>query len=659
MAELFHFSPKAELDARNNLKDFIDFCRYKLTVFGEDLDWQSNRWYKVTNFTKVGVKTNGWGVEDVLDRGILDFSKAYIRYQQGHKPTKTKNENKAFRCVEKAFLSEMKSVDLVKFDVPIADKAAQVARENYSAMAAYHAGREIERMISFVSENHLIQSPFSWVSPLKKPEDENIRIGKKADDRRNEKIPDEGAVFALAEIFNQYPDLSPLDIFTTSVFALLMCGPERISEVLSLPADCLVYDKDSKGNSCVGIRQFSAKGFGGTVKWIPSVMVPIAEEAVRRILELTKEARKLALWYENNESGFYMHSACVNHPSKAPLSVEEVALAVGFSPDQSPSTLKTNLKKAKYLNQSGEATYEQLDEVVRKQVPKDFPIFDKKTGLKWSEALFCMRKDEISDSRPIMPVRLFRPSQNTINHNLGPRAGVKNHESIFVRHGYPANYKVTSHQPRHQLNTEAMKSGMGDVALAKWSGRADPKQNRHYNHIKQEEMVSLAEKASQSMALVDVTEQPINTPVSINEFELMESGIAQTTEFGYCLHDYALSPCSKHRDCLNCSEQVCVKGDEERLKRLEKRLEIESGMFEKIKESIAKGERGTDRWYDTKKRTVERLTELIAIMNDDSIPDDSLIRLKPEHEHNALERELSAQGLSLKDLGSIPFLGES
>ncbi len=37
MAELVLFQPKAELDAFENLREFIDSCRTELTVFGADL----------------------------------------------------------------------------------------------------------------------------------------------------------------------------------------------------------------------------------------------------------------------------------------------------------------------------------------------------------------------------------------------------------------------------------------------------------------------------------------------------------------------------------------------------------------------------------------------------------------------------------------------
>lgn len=42
-------------------------------------------------------------------------------------------------------------------------------------------------------------------------------------------------------------DKSQRDIFTTSIIALLLCAPTRISEVLSLEVDCEVEGKDKEG----------------------------------------------------------------------------------------------------------------------------------------------------------------------------------------------------------------------------------------------------------------------------------------------------------------------------------------------------------------------------------------------------------------------------
>nr|WP_228712824.1 hypothetical protein [Klebsiella pneumoniae] len=68
------------------------------------------------------------------------------------------------------------------------------------------------------------------------------------DYHRNDKLPDEAALLAIADIFSKNDELlSPRDKFTSAVFALLLCCPSRISEILALPADCEITQKDEKG----------------------------------------------------------------------------------------------------------------------------------------------------------------------------------------------------------------------------------------------------------------------------------------------------------------------------------------------------------------------------------------------------------------------------
>ena len=88
MSDIFLFTPKAQLDCRQNLEEFIVMCRDRLTVFGKELDWYSSAWPAVGNFTKKGASSRGYTAEQLLDQGIMSFAKAYVRYQQGHNPNK-------------------------------------------------------------------------------------------------------------------------------------------------------------------------------------------------------------------------------------------------------------------------------------------------------------------------------------------------------------------------------------------------------------------------------------------------------------------------------------------------------------------------------------------------------------------------------------------
>ncbi len=124
---------------------------------------------------------------------------------------------------------------------------------------------------------------------------------------------------------------------------------------------------------------------------------------------------------------------------------------------------------------------------------------------------------------------------------------------------------------RHLLSTIAERGGMAQDELAKWAGRADAKQNRVYNQMSEFEMVVRAEQFDPSKSLFGpVGEAKKHIPITIQEFNTLEKGTAHVTEYGFCVHDYTISPCDKYRDCLNCAEQVCIKGEEEKLSRIKR-----------------------------------------------------------------------------------------
>ncbi|MDX5338012.1 MAG: hypothetical protein LPK25_03220 [Cyclobacteriaceae bacterium] len=571
MAEIFHFTPKKELDAARNLKEFISLCKSQLTVFGADLNWDEWKWPKAANFTKVGVKSQGVKPDsDLLAPEFMDFAKAYFRYQQGHKPTGAKNEMRALRCVEQALLKNNGSADISKVSTSVLDEAAMVARQFYAKAAAYHAGREIERLAKFVSDKKLVPEKLDlWKNPIKRAND-RVNTGQKAKADREKKLPSSDILEAMAEIFASNPE-NPKDIFTSSVFAMLMCAPSRITEILLLPVDCEVEEKDSQGDIQYGWRFYSGKGFGANIKWIPKVMVPVAQEAIARVKKLT-------------------------------------------APDRSR------------LIKSG----------------NDF-LVDASTDLFLSKALFCMSKG-LTHSQGIGRDKFWLPTNNFFNNDLGPR-DLKYHQSIFDRYGYKDaqdnRLKATSHQMRHLLSTIAERGGMAQDELAKWAGRADAKQNRVYNQMSEFEMVVRAEQFDPSKSLFGpVGEAKKHIPITIQEFNTLEKGTAHVTEYGFCVHDYTISPCDKYRDCLNCAEQVCVKGEDEKLCRIKAQLAEVEAQFKASETAINEGLAGADRWYEYHQHTLTHLRQLVEILEDPTVPDSSLIKLANDKSFSQTNRVL-------------------
>jgi len=658
--DIVFFKPRSESEAKENLAAFIQLCRSELTVFGKDLNWGAATWPKVQTFAKLGVKTRKPEPDQVMDKDFLEFAKAYFRYQQGHKPTGAKNEGRALRALESALLQVNGNAHISGVSIVVLDEAAKLGAEYYSKGMAYHCGRELERLANFLSSNKLVPHDVSnWSSPMRRKED-TIRTGVKAKRDREKKLPNQIAVNALAEIFANSPE-NVRDIFTTSVFALLMSAPSRITEVLTLPVDCEHIETDRKGVERYGLRFFSGKGFDGDIKWVPTEMVGIAKQAVERARALSENARKLAAYIEENPTRFFRHPGCPKVADDAPLTMEQAAQALGLN-HQTRSDARTSLSNRKLASEDGKHTLSSLWQRTLERLPEGFPYIDKTRGIKFSNALFALNKSQLHAVKPTLPVELIKPSNNFFNNDLNPRDTLGNdaHQSIFDRHGYHdtdgARLKMTSHQARHLLNTIAQRGGLSNLEIAKWSGRADVKQNRTYNHMTEFEVLAKAEQLDPSKELFGPTGNVAkNLPVTTQEYNAMEQGPIHVTEYGFCVHDYTMSPCEKYRDCINCTEQVCIKGDDQKLGRIKERLDKTERLFAAAQQAIEDGDMGADRWYQYHEKTVIRLRELVDILENPDLEDGSQVKLR-SNDFSQLRRVAEKRSVESKsgDVGGKP-----
>lgn len=641
MAKIILFTPKHELDSRKNLADFIEMCRDRLTVFGEGLNWESNAWPGVANFTVIGAPARGYAKAQLLAEELMQFAKAYLRYQQGHTPTKLKNELKALRCIEKALLQVYGRADITLVDLQVMDVAAEVARE-YKA-TAYQAGIQLVKLVEFLNDSGIIQRRITWRSPFSKPR-EIDRTDTEGKQRRAAKMPSEHCLEYMAEMFAN--DLkSPRDRFTTSIFGLLMCAPSRIAEVQDLPLDCIHREIDGKGVERIGLRFYAGKGYGYDIKWIPSIFKEVAQEAVRRLTALSEPGRKIAQWYEENPEKFYRHEDCPDVGEHDPLDDEQAARALGLKSSKSLRNFFARYEPFRVLKSKGEPlTLAFLNEYCHSQLPATWPWMRPDLGIKFSQALCCFRAHELRPDLTTSPVMIWTPGKASFTVDLNVVIGQE--RNIWKRHGYKnpdgSDISMTSHQVRHFLNTAAQRGDLGQLDIAKWSGRANIRQNAVYNHMTDYEFVTAARQAGIG-ALEKIR---VNAPVTFEDLQAVGEGVAHVTEFGYCVHDFSMVPCQRHRDCLNCSEQVCVKGDDVKLQRLLKlRGQIQS-QLRNAEMAAGEGVYGADRWTQHQLKTHQRLNALIELLESPQTPPGAVIWLSNDQEHSPLKRAVNARATS-------------
>jgi hypothetical protein len=181
---------------------------------------------------------------------------------------------------------------------------------------------------------------------------------------------------------------------------------------------------------------------------------------------------------------------------------------------------------------------------------------------------------------------------------------------------------------------------MSELDIAKWSGR-DPSQNQTYNHVTPEETLSqirelLEENGGAGPLFEAASPERINSPVSRKDFLDAQIGSAHTTDYGICIHDYSLLPCQVLGDCLGCSENVFAKGDKKHREKIEKRLELAMVQLDQSRQAEEGGIYGADRWTQDHLRKIETMRTILAIHQDDSIPDGTIINLEATRRDNEI-----------------------
>jgi hypothetical protein len=219
---------------------------------------------------------------------------------------------------------------------------------------------------------------------------------------------------------------------------------------------------------------------------------------------------------------------------------------------------------------------------------------------------------------------------STIFNRLGVRVDLTA-ISIFERFGYTEDdgspIELASHSLRHYLNMLAQMGGLSSTEIAIFSGRKDVKQNRAYDHMSSEEVqapVSAALKAGFTANLVTTGGRQL---ILRSEFKGIGVVAAHTTEYGWCTHNFASEPCQMYRDCINCEEQECVKGEEHK----EANLRLLKGeteyLLEQAREALSDEEYGADNWVKHQTTTLERVNAMLSILEDPSVAFGARIRL--------------------------------
>lgn len=639
MGDFTLFSPGANVTAKENLEAFVEHARTQLQVFGANLDFSQNEWSISSKVAHKGQyddirllftnQESNKANRVPMEEPFLSFAKSYMRYTFGLASIKNVGSPLiALRVLEYVLRSNIGIADPTAIDANILNRASQVTKERLAASTAYQIGGQLASIATFMRDNRLTSALAIWKNPLKRPADKT-RVGKQYDEERAEKLPTPTAFEALPRIFREATE--PGDVITASACALMCSSPDRVNEVLLMREACEVEKKDEDGKRHYGLRWWPAKGAEPQVKWIVNSMSDVVREALVKIRIETEEARTIARWYECHTGQLYLPDYLEHLRLQDWLTLSEIGDVV-FSSGVSTASARqwcqqNGVELHKLTSRSSGARFEDVEAAVLNLLPPSFPMMNDEIGLKYSKALFLCKLNSLHEKKATYRC-MFEPVSAT---HLANRLGRSdNAQTIFDRFGFyePDGRRVyvTTHQFRHYLNTLAQAGGLNQLDIAKWSGRKDLRQNAAYDHQStQSLLIKMREAVGDDERMVGPLSGRKITIISRDEFSRLKIPTAHTTDFGYCVHDYVMSPCQLNRDCLSCEELICIKGQKEKEDRVRKSLAEAELLATKAQTAVNSGDFGAEEWLVAHLEKAKRLKELVGIFDDPSVAEGAFV----------------------------------
>ncbi|NEH27459.1 hypothetical protein [Rhizobium ruizarguesonis] len=667
------FVAPTPVNPSDRVSEFIQLAQGLTDVLIADEDWQKVVWEVGKSFNTKGqnrstrlfafvnrdasISPSQVVVGEPLHPTFIDFAKAYCRYQHSASPVQFENQAKrlgALRLIEAAFRSFGRQPSIQALDVAIMNKAIELAKEGVGVARHYQFAIYIQQVHRFCMDRHFLNAPFQWKHGVRKPKDRTEEIGAEAKEWREKKLPSPEAFHALAYIFRTAT--SSIDRLFSAVCAICISIPIRAHEVLQLRIDCEVFGKTKSEETgeeidTYGIRVWPGKNNPPQVKWVPTQMVDVVQQAVSRLREISAGPRTVARWYEEHPDVLWLPEEAERFRRSGMLPLSELIKIVRHPPNKNRPGHFSTAKWARQLGIENDGVSRRkpmkhvdiasMAEKLLTNLPADFPYFNGDAEQRYSQSLIVIYDNEFF-AVPI-PFVVTKVSVGHFNRWLGGHDNGKL-PSVFKRWEMKekdgSDIEITTHSFRHWLNTVAQFRGMSELDIAKWSGRGAA-QSKAYNHVSPEEILSqIREALDDGTAIGPIFEaakiQGVNRPVDRKEVIDAQIGSALLSDYGICVHDYSLLPCQSFGDCLGCSENVFVKGDQDHRAKIANRLVITEKQLDDALAAMGKKYFGADKWVESHCRSIERMQQMLAIHDDASIPDGTIVNLAEASHDNAV-----------------------
>lgn len=725
MVDVLIFSPKHKFDVQQNYDDFIMFAKNDLTMFSdcefrEKKGWECDKWTIETSGTRkihllFGICEDSMNFTP-YQQPYADFARAYVRFYFSVNRLNSKAIVYALQwlyraLVEKAEENKKTEIDVMDINNNVINRAEELIRNSeLSEQTRYGYGGSLEQLINFIREKRLKLGIQIWKNPFKKRVRHNS-LEASVRKVQMDKCPSDYQMLQVAEAFRKAATVRQK--YFTSLCVMLMCQPARVVELNGLTT----YSLQKTGTNRWYLMWHPSKGGEPIRKWVPKPLEEVVGEAFKRLIEISAPARAAAKFAYNYPDRFMPHDGCITRPDfprDKPLTFDQFAAAMGlrigparrnekrgwrWANSEWINDLLSNLNNTqnwrtlipegckldhdnKILQKVHNVSTGKV-EFIETEIIINFPTFNdlihivnqryKTTNFPYYgdvplwDCICLVRDSEFNKKLPVKPFSWLPFKPESLACAIG--AEVDGSASVFEELGITdedgTRLKLTSHQFRHWLNTKLMLAGEADWLIAKWSGRADIKQNRAYDGRTPEQRSHLTKRIGsgennenmltvtqidQELALYTSESPPPSTvlhdlalPVSLKSLGVKRNGVAQFTGLGYCIHNYSDSPCIKNGDCATCNEHICLKGIPHTINELKSLVKLHEEQLTHARASDEDNVFGADRWVTSLGFKLSKLRTLIVLLEDSKTADGTPVRVPDELSPSPVKRSLNVE----------------
>jgi hypothetical protein len=555
------------------------------------------------------------------ESGFADTVKAIIRLRAqvgGQTPNNQSEVIIAFRYLHDQLSND--NFDLRLLSREHLDAAALEVEKREVPISRYKRIQKLEEIADVMDSNRLTLSKLDWrCSWNTKPDGDragheetaNTSLSLEPGDTPtpHPKMPKDGVIEAVAHLYKVIPDGEWADRVRICFVSLLVLTGFRIGELLTLPALRVQTEEDTGRQYLIF---YPEKGAPPQKKWLMTAGGKLAGEIVDEILRLTAQAREVATWLHDHPGAVDLKFPNDEGETLKLADINEVLKISSYS------GLRQFITTREVPIDNGRVSKSELTAALRADSYSAPVSIVSGTGeqLFLKDALACAFGNAFHSSKKTLTYAVVPIAEQQISDFICGRASMP---AVFERYGVVgpdgSTLTVASHAFRHWLNDCFDRGGLSDLEQAVYFGRLNPKDNRAYQHMSQQDRVRAAREALKRGDMKGpVADKIRNLPIKRQDAILAARVQAvHIIPGGACFHQFSQSACPNQTACKNgCGDFHWQTDDQAQTKELQFEKEFLEVAVETAKREVAEESYGADVWLQHNLQKLAQVDRCLA-----------------------------------------------